>query len=289
MPAKKLIPLNFNGNIDESLLLKCKLKEFPCGEFEFSIQEEIGNYDIEIYQSFEVGKFNDDLMKLQIVCDVLKRNNAKSISYFAPFLPYTRQDKANKPDVSFGAKMVAEIINSCGIGKIQTYDLHNPQIESFFTGNIANISAIPLFLENIEKNFNKKEVIIVFPDAGAYNRFKKFINEEDYCKIVIISKTRTESGLKMEISGNILNKTAVIIDDMIDSGGTIIEASKLLKQNSTKQIFAYATHGLLSGNAVEKLTNTSEIEKITITNSLIQKQILNDKFTVLDCGMKYKS
>ena len=281
MTTKKLINLNFNSNIDKNLLLECKLKEFPCGEFEFSIQEKVDGIDIEIYQTFSVGSFNDDLIKLQIVCDVLKRNNVKSISYFAPFLPYTRQDKANKPDVSFGAKMVAEIINNCGIGKIQTYDLHNPQIESFFTGNIANISAIPLFLEDIEKNFNKKEVIVVFPDAGAYNRFKKFLNEEDYCKIVIISKTRTESGLKMEISGNILNKTAVIIDDMIDSGGTIIEASKLLKSNGAKDVFVYSTHGVLSGNAIEKLTNASEISGITISNSLIQCKNVGEKITVL--------
>ena len=85
MGTRKIISLAYNTNIDESLLLKCKLKHFPCGEFEFSIQEDIGDCEIEIYQSFEVGKFNDDLMKLQIVCDVLKRNNAKSISYFAPF------------------------------------------------------------------------------------------------------------------------------------------------------------------------------------------------------------
>ena len=276
----KLINLNFNTNIDESLLLKCKLKHFPCGEFEFSIQEDIGDCEIEIYQSFEVGKFNDDLMKLQIVCDVLRRNNAKSISYFAPFLPYTRQDRTYSTTGSLGAKLMAEIVNSCNISKITTYDFHALQIEGFFKGQVYNLSAVPLFLKDIEQKFDKNEIVIVFPDAGACSRFKRFFEGTEY-DIAIINKTRTESGLQMKILGDVADKTAIIIDDMIDGGGTIIEASKLLKQNSAKQIFAYATHGLLSGDAVEKLTNANEIEKITISNSLIQCKNVGEKITVL--------
>ena len=275
----KLINLNFNTNVDESLLLKCKLKYFPCGEFEFSIQEKVDGIDIEIYQTFSVGSFNDDLMKLQIVCDVLKRNNAKSISYFAPFLPYTRQDRTYSTTGSLGAKLMAEIVNSCNINKITTYDFHALQIEGFFKGQVYNLSAVPLFLKDIEQKFDKNEMVIVFPDAGACSRFKRFFEGTEY-DIAIINKTRTESGLQMKILGDVADKTAIIIDDMIDGGGTIIEASKLLKQNSAKQIFAYATHGLFSGNAVEKLTNANEIEQITITNSLVQKQLLSEKFVV---------
>ena len=122
--------------------------------------------------------------------------------------------------------------------------------------------------------------MIVFPDAGACSRFKRFFEGTEY-DIAIINKTRTESGLQMKILGDVSGKTAIIIDDMIDGGGTIIEASKLLKQNSAKQIFAYATHGLLSGDAVEKLTNANEIEKITISNSLIQCKNVGEKITVL--------
>lgn len=276
---KKLINLNYNTNIDESLLLKCKLKQFPCGEFEFSIQEEISDCEIEIYQSFEVGKFNDDLMKLQIVCDVLKRNNVKSISYFAPFLPYTRQDRTYNLTSSLGSKLVADIINNCGISKITTYDFHALQIEGYFKGQVYNLSAIPLFLEDIEKKFNKNDIVIVFPDAGACSRFKRFFEGTEY-DIAIINKTRTETGLKMKILGKVDNKTAIIIDDMIDSGGTIIEASKLLKNNNAKNIMVYATHGILSGNAVQNLTNTNEIDKITITNSLFQHQTLSEKIEV---------
>ena len=126
--TKKLINLNYNTNIDGNSLLKYTLKHFPCGEFEFSIQENISDCEIEIYQSFEVGKFNDDLMKLQIVCDVLKRNNVKHISYFAPFLPYARQDKADNLKYSFGARLIADIIHNCGINEITTYDFHTLEI-----------------------------------------------------------------------------------------------------------------------------------------------------------------
>lgn len=281
MTTKKLINLNYNTNIDESLLLKCKLKHFPCGEFEFAIQEDIGDCEIEIYQSFEVGKFNDDLMKLQIVCNVLKRNNVKSISYFAPFLPYARQDKDSDLTHSFGARLIADIIHNCGINEITTYDFHTLEIESFFQGQVHHLSAVPLFLDNIYKHFDKKDIVIVFPDAGSVLRFKRFFDNTDY-KVAHIQKTRKENNIDMKLLGEVSEKTAIIIDDMIDGGGTIIEASKLLKNHNAKSIFVYATHGIFSGNAVDKLTNTNEIEKITITNSLIQNQQLSEKFEVIE-------
>ena len=277
---KKLITLNFNGKISENNKLSYRLRQFPCGEFEFSIQEDINNCDIEIYQSFEVGKFNDDLMQLQIVCDVLKRNNVSSINYFAPFLPYARQDRTYNTTCSLGAKLMAEIINSCGINKITTYDFHALQIEGFFKGQVYNLSAIPLFLDDINKKFNTKDIVIVFPDAGACSRFKRFFEGTDY-DIAIINKTRSENGLKMKILGDVSGKTAIVIDDMIDGGGTVIVATKLLKEHKADKIFVYSTHGILSGNAVENLTN-AEIEKITITNSLAQKQELSEKFDVIE-------
>lgn len=276
---KKLINLNYNGNIDESLLLKCKLKQFPCREFEFSIQEEISDCEIEIYQSFEVGKFNDDLMKLQIVCDVLKRNNAKSISYFAPFLPYTRQDRTYNLTSSLGSKLVAEIINNCGISKITTYDFHTLQMEGYFKGQVYNLSAIPLFLEDIEKKFDKNDVVVVFPDAGSASRFKRFFDDTEY-DIAIIQKVRKEGNILMKILGEVSGKTVIIIDDMIDSGGTIIEASKILENKNVKNIYVYATHGVLSCNNLKNLEDNSLIKLITITNSIPQSKKLSNKFRI---------
>ena len=277
----KLIDLNYNSKIDKSLQLKYNLRRFPCGEFEFSVQENISKFDIEIYQSFEVGKFNDDLMKLQIVCNVLKRNYVKSISYFAPFLPYTRQDKTCNITSSLGSKVMVNIINNCGISKITTYDLHASEIEGYFQGQIYNLSAIPLFLVDLDKRFKKKDIVIVFPDSGATSRFKRFFDNTKY-DIAIMQKVRKDDVILMKILGKVNKKIAIILDDIVDSGSTIIEASKLLKSNDVKEIFVYATHGILSCNAVEKITNTNEIKKITITNSLIQNYKLSKKFKIIN-------
>ena len=277
----KLINLNYNCNIDESLLLKCKLRQFPCGEFEFSIQEKIDDFDIEIYQTFTTGNFNNELMELQIACDVLRRNSVKSITYVSPFLPYTRQDRTFNLTGSLGAKIVAEIVNNCGVGKIITYDFHALQIEGFFKGQVHNLSAVPLFLRDIESKFDKKDIVIVFPDAGSASRFKRFFDNTDY-EIAIIQKVRNDDGIAMKILGNASGKTAIILDDMIDSGGTIIEASNVLKMQNANDIFVYATHGVLSGNAVQNLQNEKNIKKITITNSLQQNCGLSDKFEVIE-------
>jgi ribose-phosphate pyrophosphokinase len=268
--AKKCINLNYNGLIPQDYTeIKSRIKLFHCGEIEFEIQEDISNQEITIFQSFEVGKFNDDLMKLQIVCDVLKRNNVKKSTYFAPFIPYTRQDKTYDTKVSLGSKLIADIINNCGINEITTYDLHAVQIEGFFKCKVNHLSMIPRFIEHINDNFKPDNVVIVFPDAGSASRFKRFFADQTF-KIAIINKVRTENLISMEILGDVKNKTAVVIDDMIDGGGTIIEASKILLENHANQVFAYATHGIFSDNAVEKLEK-SPIERVVVGDSLEQK------------------
>jgi ribose-phosphate pyrophosphokinase len=208
-------------------------------------------------------------MKLQIVCDVLKRNNVKKSTYFAPFIPYTRQDKTYDTKVSLGSKLIADIINNCGINEITTYDLHAVQIEGFFKCKVNHLSMIPRFIEHINDNFKPDNVVIVFPDAGSASRFKRFFADQTF-KIAIINKVRTENLISMEILGDVKNKTAVVIDDMIDGGGTIIEASKILLENHANQVFAYATHGIFSDNAVEKLEK-SPIERVVVGDSLEQK------------------
>ena len=265
--SKKCINLNYRGVIGQNYNeIKSKLKYFLCGEFEFSIEEDISGQEVTIFQSFEAGKFNDDLMKFQIVCDVLKRNNVKKIIYFAPFLPYTRQDKTYETKVSLGSKIVAEIINNCGVSEVITYDLHALQIEGFFKCKMQNLSMIPTFIEDIKQKFNSNETVIIFPDAGSASRFKRFFVEENF-EIAIINKHRTESGIKMNILGNVRNKNTIILDDMIDSGGTLIEATKILLNNKAMEISVYATHGIFSNNGIEKLNN-SIIKKIIVSNSV---------------------
>jgi ribose-phosphate pyrophosphokinase len=270
----KCVNLNFNSKIPEKYLeIKSKLKHFPCGEFEFSIQENISNEEITIFQSFKVGKFNDDLMKLKIVCDVLKRNNVKKIIYFAPFLPYIRQDKIDDKKSSFGLKIIAEILNNCKINELITYDLHSLQIEDFFQGKLTNLSMIPAFIEDIKQKFTLEEVAIVFPDNGSIYRSKKFFIDEMF-DIGIINKNRIENKMEMKISGNIKNKIAIIIDDMIDTGKTIAEAIKILKQNDINSIFIYATHGIFSSNEITEI----KIQEIVISNSIYRR---NNKIKII--------
>lgn len=277
--AKKYINLSYNGLIsDEYNEIKYKLKYFPCGEYEFSIQENITNQDVEIFQSFILGKFNDDLMKLQVVCDVLKRNNVKSIKLISPFLPYTRQDRTYDTKSSLGSRIVADIVNNCGITEIVTYDLHALQIEGFFNCKVHHLSMIPNFIIDIKSRFNGENVI-VFPDAGSASRFKRFFVEEDF-DIAIINKNRTENGIKMTILGSVKGKNAIIIDDMIDGGGTIIEASRLLLEHGASEVNVYATHGIFSGDAIAKINNSS-IKQVFVGMTL-GADISNSKISIIN-------
>ena len=284
----KFIDLDYNKvitNEDKEKKLKYSLTRFPCGEYAFRIEEDINNYNINIYQKFFVGSFNDDLIKLQIVCNVLKKHNIKKINYFAPFLPYTRQDKDNNKNISFGLKLLVEIINNCNIKQIETYDIHNQEKNDLFNCKIINKSAIPLFIEKISSIFRLDECVIIFPDVGANNRFYNFFKQKQY-NIAILQKTRNEGKITIENKTEInYKKTAIIIDDIIDSGNTIYYSIQLLKKYNIKNIYIYATHGLFSGHAIEKLKNIEEIKKITITNSLHQNSnLLDDKFEIIDIG-----
>lgn len=278
--AKKYINLDYKGEIPKQYSeIKSKLKHFECGEFEFSIQEDISNQEVFVFQSFTIKNFNNDLLKLMMVCDVLKRNNVKKISYFAPFLPYTRQDRAYDTTSSIGSKVVAIIINNCNIDEITTYDLHSLQIEGFFKGTINHLSMIPKFIEDIKSRFSKIPTI-VFPDAGAASRFKRFFVNEDF-NTAIINKHRIDGTIKMEILGDINSKDVVIIDDMIDSGKTMIGASKILKKNGANSIHAYATHGIFSGDAIQDL-ESSAIKTITVSDSIFKAKDFK-KISIFNC------
>ena len=277
----KYINIDFCGNIPADYQeLVCEFKYFSCGEVEFNIKEDIEDEDITIFQSFNVGKFNDDLMKLWVCCDVLKRNNVKSIKYFAPFLPYTRQDRSGNSTRSVGSKILATIIKDCKIKEVITYDAHVEQIDGVFDCKIRHLSAIPLFLENIKQNYDLGKSVILFPDTGSAQRFKDFFHNVNI-DIAITKKTRLQNGnVKTHLLGNINGKDVIIIDDMIDGGRTVIGATQHSLEFGAKNVYVYATHGIFSGNGIE-LLNNSQIKKIVITNS-IKNDNLPSKFEVID-------
>ncbi len=259
--------------------LRYLIKNYPCGEFEFYLQEDLAGRKITIFHGFALGQFNDGLLKLQLLCDVLKRNCAHKISYVAPFLPYTRQDNVYDGRMSFGSKVVAEIINNCGVDEILTYDWHSQQMQSLLNARVQNLSMMPLFVQDIIHNFVLKDVCIVFPDRGSLLRFGHFFVDA-MPHVLTINKSRTESELQMNLSQRIESKIAIIIDDMIDSGETILEATKLLLEKGVRSVFVYATHGVFSGNCIHKIA-TSKINKITVSDSIDHNLDLQ-KFTMFN-------
>ena len=277
----KYINIDFCGKIHTNYQeLICEFKYFGCGEVEFHIKEDIENEEITIFQSFNVGKFNDDLMKLWVCCDVLKRNNVKSIKYFAPFLPYTRQDRSGDATRSVGSKILATIIKDCKIKEVITYDVHVEQIDGVFDCKVGHLSAIPLFLENIKQNYDISKSVILFPDTGSATRFKDYFRDADV-NIAIVRKTRLNNGdVKTQLLGNVKDKDVIIIDDMIDGGRTVVGAMQHSLELGAKNVYVYATHGIFSGNGIE-LLNNSQIKKITITNS-IKNDNLPSKFEVIE-------
>jgi ribose-phosphate pyrophosphokinase len=273
---KKFISLDFNLKIPSKYQqLKCKLTQFPCKELDFLINEEIFDDEITIFQSFEIKKLHEQLIKLQIVCNALRQLNVKKLSYFAAFLPYTRQNQ-------FTAKenILVNIANNCQIDEIITYDLHNIKIKQFVNGKIENLSMIPNCIQHIKTNFNEKNLVIVFPDAGAKKRFCHFFTNEKF-EITTIKKTRIKNDIMMQLFHNVFGKIAIIIDDMIDSGRTAIEAAKVLTENGATMVNVYATHAIFSKNAAKKLEG-SNISKIYVSNSLKIKQSKKIEIIAID-------
>ncbi len=265
--SKLSINLDYNGEIPRDYReINGKMKNFPSGEFEFSINEDIAKSDVKVFQTFKLGEFNNQIIKLLITCDVLKRNNAKSVTLYAPFLPYFRQDKIDETKTSLGSNLLVDLLSYAKIDKIITYDLHITHIEKFFTKNIEHKSMIPQFLTDIKSKFKDDEITIVFPDSGSALRFKDFIKDLNL-KFVIINKERKDDKITMEINDSVLGQKCVILDDIIDGGGTMIEAANLLKNQGANEIFAYAAHGIFSNSAQEKLEK-SNISEIVVSNSL---------------------
>ena len=278
----KYINLDYHGKISKEYgeKLDYTITTFACGEIEFKINEQVENEEITILQSFNVPEYNNQLIKLWIVCSVLKKNNVKNIQYIAPFLPYTRQDRSYDATTSLGSKLVARILEECDIKSMITFDIHAIQVESFFTCKVLNYSAIPLFIDDIKQNYKNEKFVLVFADIGSANRFKKFFKDDEF-DIAIIRKIRTPNKeIKMFVLGDIKDKTAIILDDMIDSGGTIAEATNNLLALGAKNVDVYATHGIFSNNGIERLNNLN-LRKIVISNT-IQHDNLPTKFQVIN-------
>ncbi len=289
-PMLKVFTLNSNRALAEEIadkigteLGKCSVMRFSDGEVQINIEESIRGCDVYVIQS-TCQPVNEHLMELLIMIDALKRASARSINIVIPYYGYARQDRKARAREPITAKLVANLLETAGASRVITMDLHAPQIQGFFDIPIDNLMGVPI----LSKYFKGKEfddVVIVSPDHGGVTRARKMA---DLMKapIAIIDKRRPRPNVAevMNIVGNIEGKTAIIIDDIIDTAGTITLAANALIENGAKEVYACCTHPVLSGPAIERIAN-SKISELVITNTIPlteEKQI--EKITPLSVG-----
>ena len=248
-------------------LINSNIKRFADGEIYIEINENIRGNSIFIIQTLS-APVNDNLMELLICIDALRRSSAKNITVVIPYFGYARQDRKVVPRTAISAKLVANLITNAGAHRIVTVDLHAGQIQGFFDLPVDNLFSTPIFAKHIKKNITNKNLVCVAPDVGGVERARA-LGKKLNAGLAIVDKRRPAPGKSkvMNIIGNVKGKNCLITDDIIDSGGTIANAAKALKDKGAKDVFVYVTHGVLSGKAVE-LINNSKIKKLIITDTI---------------------
>ena len=262
--------LKLSKDISKNLKLKLintNIKRFADGEIYIEINENIRGNSVFVIQSTS-NPANDNLMELLLVVDALKRSSAKNVTAVIPYFGYARQDRKVAPRTSISAKLVSNLITKAGADRVVTVDLHAGQIQGFFDIPVDNLFATPIFARHVKKNIKGKNLICVAPDVGGVERTRALARKLDI-GIAIIDKRRPAPGKSqvMNVIGNVKNKTCIIIDDIIDSGGTIVNAAQALINRGAKDVHVYITHGVLSGEAVEKI-NKSKIKNLVITDTI---------------------
>lgn len=247
---------------------KIEIKNFPDGEIFVQINENIRGKDIFIIQS-GCAPVNQNLMELLIILDTCKRSSAASITAVMPYYCYSRQDVKDESRVPITAKLVADLISKSGANRLLTIDLHAPQIQGFFDIPVDHLYGAPVFVKYFNQIIKDKEnYIIVSPDVGRVKRSRSFAKRLDLPLAIIDKRRPCKSVVKvMEIIGDVKDKNVIILDDIIDTGGTILEAVKALKERNAKKIFIGATHAIFSLNAFQNIEN-SPIEKLIITDTI---------------------
>ena len=248
-------------------LINSNIKRFADNEIYVEINENIRGNSIFVVQSTS-NPANDNLMELLICIDALRRSSAKNITAVIPYFGYARQDRKVVPRTAISAKLVSNLITNAGANRILSVDLHAGQIQGFFDIPVDNLFATPIFARHIKKKLSLNNLICVSPDVGGVERTRA-LSRKINVGIAIIDKRRPTPGKSevMNIVGNVKNKVCVIVDDIIDSGGTIVNAANALKNKGAKDVYVYITHAVLSGTAVEKLEK-SEIKKLIITDTI---------------------
>jgi ribose-phosphate pyrophosphokinase len=260
------------GKIAKDLNLELSPVEifvFPDGEKRIRIQKKVLGEDCIIVQSASIPP-DENYMELFIMIDALKRSGAKSIRVVIPYLGYQRQDHIFRDGEAVSLEVIAEILTTVGMTKLYSFDLHSPKIPDIFSVPVSHLSALPTFADKIKKDFNLDEIVLVSPDMGGIRRIKEVSEMLGNIPFATIEKNRdlgngeiNDSGL----NGDVRNKIAVIVDDMISTGQTMVEAAELLIQEGALKVFVFATHAVFAKDA-GKLLQHSRIERVIVSDTI---------------------
>jgi len=284
----KLLTGNANRNLAEEVagylgfpVTDTIITTFSDGEIMVQVNENIRGSDVFVIQS-TCTPVNDNIMELLLIVDALKRASAGRITAVIPYYGYARQDRKVQPRVPISSKLVADLITVAGTNRILTVDLHAAQIQGFFNIPVDHLYASPVLLDYIRK-CNFKDLVIVSPDAGGVERARAFAKRLDV-SLAIMDKRREKANVSevMNVIGDVKGRDTILLDDMIDTAGTITQAASALKEKGAKRVCATCTHAVLSGPAIDRL-NSSAIEEMIVTNTipLDSKKERCKKLTVL--------
>lgn len=271
----KIFSLNSNEPLAAAIakevgveLGKCSVKHFSDGEIQINIEESIRGNDVFIVQSTS-APVNENLMELLIMIDALKRASARTVNVVMPYYGYARQDRKARSREPITAKLVANLLETAGATRVLVLDLHAPQIQGFFDILIDHLMGVPLLADYFKKKgFNPEDVVVVSPDHGGVTRARKMA-ERLKTPIAIIDKRRPKPNVAevMNIVGNVEGKICILIDDIIDTAGTITIGAEALVKSGAKEVYACCTHPVLSGPAIDRIEN-SVIKELVVTNSI---------------------
>ena len=271
--------LIFSGNANRPLALevcrelgvrpgKALVSTFSDGEVQVEIEENVRRQDVFVVQS-TCAPTNENLMELLIMVDALKRSSAERISAVIPYFGYARQDRRPRSTrVPISAKVVANMLQAVGVSSVIMMDLHADQIQGFFDIPVDNIYASPVLLGDLrQKNYD--DLLVVSPDVGGVVRARALAKQLG-CDLAIIDKRRPKANVSevMHVIGDIEGRNCVIMDDMIDTAGTLVKAAEVLKERGAKKVYAYCTHPIFSGPAIERIAKGTALDEVVVTNTI---------------------
>ena len=270
----KLLSCNSNPNLSEEIaktlnipLTKASIRKFSDEEIFVEVNENVRGQDVYVLQSTSKPA-NDNLIELLVCIDALKRASAKQITAVVPYFGYARQDRKPGPRTPITAKLVANLLTTSGADRVLTIDLHAGQIQGFFDIPVDNLYAAPILITDIKKKFNIDNTIVVSPDVGGVVRARYVANRLN-TNLAIVDKRREAKNISevLNIIGDVENKDCILIDDIVDTAGTLTNAAEALLNEGAKTVSAYVSHGVLSGPALDRI-KSSNLKEVVTTNTI---------------------